>query len=126
MSNRTSIKCPRVAPGGCKVHIYIMYIKYTLLFVDYLASFPVLQVLGEVALPVTFSLAIKALHASIGTRFSGLGLGNQFALPPGLPALLSLATGFLKIDGLVDHQQRVLLLDLHLSSLEHHEYFPGT
>ena len=100
-----------------------MYIPYTFLLSDDLASLLVFQVLGVVALPVTISLAVEAFHARLGTRFVSLGSGNMLAILLRLPVLLSLPARFLKIDGLVNHQQCVLLLDVHLSSLEHHKHF---
>ena len=120
MSNIAGIKYPGITTGASKVHINNMYIKYTFIFSDNLVGLLVFQILGAVALLVTISLAVEAFHARFGTRFVSLGFDNVFAILPSLLVLPSLATIFLEIDGLIDHQQRVLFLDFHLSSLEHH------
>src|SRR3954469_21125040 len=69
MSNQTSIKYPGTTMSTSEIHINNMYIRYTfLLDVDVLQ---IRQVLWAIPLPVTFSLAVKAL--SIRLR-SSLGL----------------------------------------------------
>src|SRR3954470_16320104 len=59
MSNRTSIKYPGTTTSTGEIHINNMYIRYT--FLLDVAVLQIRQVLGAILLPVTFSLAVKAL-----------------------------------------------------------------
>ena len=69
MSNRTSIKYPGTTTNTSEIHINNMYIKYT--FLLDVAVLQIRQVPWAIPLPVTFSLAVKALSF----RFrSSLGL----------------------------------------------------
>ena len=109
MSNRAGIKYPVVTPGASKVNINNMYITYTFLVGNDLASLLVRQVLGAVALPVSVALAVEADHAGLGARLGRLGRGGSswFARLLRL-ALLPLCAGLLEFHGLVDKQDRVL------------------
>src|SRR3954465_4227034 len=69
MSNRTSIKYPCTTTSTSEIHINNMYIGYT--FLLDVAVLQICQVLWAILLPVTFTLAVKAL--SIMLR-SSLGL----------------------------------------------------
>src|SRR4051812_13390404 len=69
MSNRTSIKYPGTTTSTSEIHINNMYIGYT--FLLDVVVLQIRQVLWEIPLPVTLSLAVKAL--SIRLR-SSLGL----------------------------------------------------
>src|SRR3954471_21672938 len=111
MSNRTSIKYPGTTWSTSEIHINNMYIGYTFLL-DF-AVLQIRQVLWAIPLPVTLSLAVKAL--SIRLR-SSLGLlrrcGNFVTTLLEVSLLLRLA--FLEFGGLIDHQHLLLFLDLHL------------
>src|SRR4051812_26034674 len=63
MSDRSCIKYPGCVPGACQEKINNMYIKYTFVSLGDFASLLVLLVLGAVAFPVTFTLAVEALHS---------------------------------------------------------------
>src|SRR4051812_30589695 len=110
MSNRTSIKYPGTTTSTSEIHINNMYIRYT--FLLDVSVLQIRQVLWEIPLLVTFSLAVKAL--SIRLRFS-IGLlhrrGNFLTTLLEVSLLLRLA--FLEFGGLIDHQHLVLFLDLH-------------
>src|SRR3954468_24178180 len=110
MSNRTSIKYPGTTTSTSEIHINNMYIGYT--FLLDVAVLQIRQVLWAILLPVTFSLAVKAL--SIRLR-SSLGLlrrrGNFLTTLLEVSLLLRLA--FLEFGGLIDHQHLVLFHDLH-------------
>jgi hypothetical protein len=97
-----------------------MYITYTFVFGNNLVGLLVLKVLGAVALPMTFLLAVEARDPSLSLgrhlRRDGMMLAT---LMRGTLWALGLPTGFLEIRSLVDHQHGVLLLDFHLSNLEH-------
>jgi hypothetical protein len=84
VSNRTGIKYPHVTSGTCKININYMYITYTFAFHDNPPGLLVLKVLGAVALPMTFLLAVEERDAGLC-----LGLLGRAAthLPPfwGLP-----------------------------------------
>src|SRR3954470_13587993 len=73
MSNQTSIKYPGTTTSTSEIHINNMYIGYT--FLLDVAVLQILQVLREIPLPVTFSLAVKALsirlRPSLGLRRRG-------------------------------------------------------
>src|SRR4051794_8518932 len=66
VSNRTGIKYPCVTTDSRKKNINNIYIIYTFLSGDYLASLLVLQLLGTVAFPVTITLAVEAHNARFG------------------------------------------------------------
>src|SRR3954466_12914444 len=108
MSNRTSIKCPGTTTITREIHINNMYIGYT--FLLDVAVLQIRQVLWAIPLPVTFSLAVKALSIRLS-----LGLlrrrGNFLTTLLEVSLLLRLA--FLEFGGLIDHQHLVLFLDLH-------------
>src|SRR4051812_542867 len=92
-----------------------MYIIYTLFGVGRLL---ICQILGAVLLPVTSSLAIKALSFWLGSRLGFLhGRGNSFTTLLGV-TLLTLAV-FLETSGFIDHQHLMLFLDFKLSDLKH-------
>src|SRR3954468_935266 len=59
MSNRTSIKYPGTTMTTSEIHINNMYIGYT--FLLDVVVLQIRQVLRTIPLPVTFSLAVKAL-----------------------------------------------------------------
>ena len=83
MSNRTGIKYPSVAPGTSEVNINNMYIKYTFVLADNnLARLLVLNVLGAVALPMAFALAVVALDPTLKTGCLGRS-GNLLCRPSG-------------------------------------------
>src|SRR4051812_22432571 len=119
MSNRTSIKYPGTTTSTSEIHINNMYIGYT--FILDVAVLRIRQVLWAIPLPVTLSLAVKAL--SIRLR-SSLGLlrrcGNFLTTLLEVSLLLRLA--FLEFGGL-DHQNLVLFLDLHFCRFQHGEEF---
>jgi hypothetical protein len=104
----------------CKIDINYMYIKYTFLSGNNLASFLVFKVLEAVALRVTIPLAVEALDFTI---YLGRPrrTSNTSAVILWLLALwtLCLLTGLLEVCSLVDQQHIMLLLDLHLHRLEH-------
>ena len=112
MNNRTRIKYPGATTSAGKVHINNMYITYTFGVVGLLVR----QVLGEVPLPVTTSLAIKALSLRLGSILSLLpgslltGRGNSLAVL--LEVLFTLA--FLELSGFIHHQHLMFLFDFYL------------
>src|SRR3954464_1548302 len=79
MSNRTSIKYPGTTTRTSKVHINNMYIKYTF---D-IASLLIHQVLGAVALPMTFSLAVETHSVRLRTSLGLHRSDNRLAAPSG-------------------------------------------
>src|SRR3954465_4512583 len=115
MSNRTSIKYPGTTTSTSGIHINNMYIGYT--FLLDVVVLQIRQVLRAILLPVTFSLAVKAL--SIRLRPS-LGLlrrrGNFLTTLLEVSLFLRLAL-LLEFGGLIDHQHLVLFLDLHFRRL---------
>src|SRR4051812_27180018 len=112
MSNRTRIKYPGTTTITSEIHINNMYIGYT--FLLDVAVLQICQVLRAIPLPVTLSLAVKAL--SIRLRPS-LGLlrrrGNFLTALLEVSLFLSIAL-LLEFGGLIDQQHLVLFLDLHL------------
>src|SRR3954466_14959699 len=108
MSNRTSIKYPGTTTSTSGIHINNMYIGYT--FLLDVAVLQIRHVLWEIPLPVTLSLAVKAL--SIRLRPS-LGLlrwrGNFLTDLLEVSLFLRLAL-LLEFGGLIDHQHLVLFL----------------
>src|SRR3954464_2095165 len=121
MSNRTSIKYPGTTTTTSEIHINNMYIIYT--FLLYVAVLQIRQVLGEIPLPVTFSLAVKALSIRLRPSLGLLRRRGSF-----LTALLEVSLFLrlallLEIGGLIDHQHLVLFLDLHFHRLQHREKF---
>src|SRR3954470_10872304 len=82
MSNCTGIKYLRATTSTGKVHINNMYITYTFCFAGLLVRY----VFGAIPLPVTTSLAIKALSLGLGSilwRLPGSllsGRGNFLAV----------------------------------------------
>src|SRR3954471_19347929 len=111
MSNRTSIKYPGTTSTTSEIDINNMYIGYT--FLLDVVVLQIRQVLRAIPLPVTLSLAVKAL--SIRLRPS-LGLlrrrGNFLTALLEVSLFLRLAL-LLKFGGLIDQQHLVLFLDLH-------------
>src|SRR4051812_5806603 len=120
MSNRTSIKYRGTNTSTSEIHINNMYIRYT--FLLDVVVLQIRQVVWAIPLPVTLSLAIKAL--SIRLR-SSLGLlrrcGNFITTLLEVSLLLRLA--FLEFGGLIDHQHLVRFLDLHFCRFQHGEEF---
>ena len=115
MSNRTGIKYPGTTTRVGKVHINNMYIIYTLFVVGRLL---VSQILGAVPLPVSSSLAMKALSFWFGSSLGLLhGSSNCFAILLGF-TLFTLAI-FLETSGFIDHQHLMLLLNFRLSGFQH-------
>src|SRR5215216_4383339 len=76
MSNRTSIKYPGTTTTTSKIHINNMYIGYT--FLLDVAVLQICQVLREIPLPVTFSLAVKALSIRLRPRLGLLRRRGNF------------------------------------------------
>jgi hypothetical protein len=58
VSNRTSIKYPRVTIGTCKININYIYITYTFVSGNNLAGLLIFKVFGAIALPVTIPFAV--------------------------------------------------------------------
>src|SRR3954464_8945548 len=121
MSNRTSIKYPGTTTTTSEIHINNMYIGYT--FLLDVAVLQIRQVLREIPLPVTFSLAVKALSISLRPSLGLLRRCGNF-----LTALLEVSL-FLRLallpefGGLIDQQHLVLFLDLHFCRFQHGEEF---
>src|SRR3954462_2689296 len=116
MSNCTGIKYPRATTSTGKVHINYMYITYTFCFAG--------LVLGAIPLPVTTSLAIKALSLGLGSILWLLpgnlltGRGNFLAVL--LEVLFPLA--LLGLSGFIHHQHLMFLLDFYLCRFQHSIY----
>src|SRR3954463_4471126 len=115
MSNQTSIKYPGTTTSTSEIHINNMYIGYT--FLLDVAVLQIRQVLRAIPLPVTFSLAVKALSIRLTPSLGNLRRRGNF-----LTALLevSLFLGLallVEFGGLIDHQHLVLFLDLHFCRL---------
>src|SRR3954469_5786527 len=111
MSNRTSIKYPGTTTSTSEIHINNMYIGYT--FLLDVAVLQILQVFRAIPLPVTFSLAVKALSIRLRPNLGLLCRRGNF-----LTALLEVSfflrlSLLLEFGGLIDHQHLVLFLDLH-------------
>src|SRR5215216_185711 len=114
MSNRTSIKYPGTTTNTSEIHINNMYIRYT--FLLDVAVLQIRHVLWAIPLPVTFSLAVKALSIRLGSSLGPLRRhGNFLTTLLEVSPLLRLA--FLEFGGLLDHQHLVLFLDLHFCRL---------
>jgi hypothetical protein len=113
--------------GTCKININYMYMRYTFVSRNNLAGLLVFKVLGAVALPVTIPLAVEALDSGFFLRHLGR-TSYMLAIPLRLLALWTLCrlTRLLEFRSLVDQQHVLLLLDLHLGSLEHHKQLKGT
>src|SRR3954464_13229607 len=115
MSNRTSIKYPGTTTTTSEIHINNMYIGYTFL-ID-VAVLQIRQVLREIPLLVTFSLAVKALSIRLRPSLGLLRWRGNFLttlLEVSLFLRLSLLPEF---GGLIYHQHLVLFLDLHFRRL---------
>src|SRR3954466_1074383 len=76
MSNRTSIKYPGTTTSTSEIHINNMYIIYT--FLLDVAVLQIRQVLWEIPLPVTFSLAVKALSIRLRPSLGFLRRRDNF------------------------------------------------
>ena len=93
LSNWTGIECRGVAIITSKVHINIMYIKYT--FVHF-AILLIRQILGAVPLLVTSPFAVEALSLRLRTRLGLLHLSSNLLAVLLEVSLLSFAL-FLKL-----------------------------
>src|SRR3954467_7088909 len=109
MSNRTSIKYPGTTTSTSEIHINNMYIGYT--FLLDVAVLQICQVLWAIPLPVTLSLAVKALGIRLRSSLGLLCQCDNF-LTTLLEVSLLLRLAFLEFVGLIDHQHLVLFLDL--------------
>src|SRR3954471_16339449 len=121
MRNRTNIKYPGTTTTTSEIHINNMYIGYT--FLLDVAVLKIRQVLREIPLPVTLSLAVKALSISLRPSLGLLRRRGNF-----LTALLEVSLFLrlallLEFGGLIDQQHLVLFLDLHFCRLQHGEEF---
>src|SRR3954467_8504152 len=106
MSNRTSIKYPGTTTSTSVIHINNMYIKYNVL--AGVAILQIHQVLREIPLPVTLSLAVKALSIRLRPSLGLLRRRSNFLTPlPEVSLFLRLAL-ILEFGGLIDHQHLVL------------------
>src|SRR3954465_8335548 len=115
MRNRTSIKYPGTTMSSSEIQINNMYIGYT--FLLDVVVLQIRQVLREIPLPVTFSLAVKALSIRLRTNLGLLHRRGNF-LTALLEVSLFLRLAFLlEFGGLIDHQHLVLFLDLHFRRL---------
>src|SRR3954469_14861111 len=115
MSNRTGIKYPGTTTSTSEIHINNIYIGYT--FLLDVAVLQIRQVLREISLPVTFSLAVKALSIRLRPSLGLLRRRGHF-----LTALLEVSfflrlALLLEFGGLIDQQHLVLFLDLHFCRL---------
>src|SRR4051812_42206372 len=85
MSNRTSIKYPGTTTSTSEIHINNMYIRYT--FLLDVAVLQIRQVLWAIPLPVTFSLAVKALSIRLRSSLGLLRWRGNFLWHPAKPLL---------------------------------------
>src|SRR3954470_10360977 len=115
MSNRTSIKYPGTTTGTSEIHINNMYIGYT--FLLDVAILQICQVLWAILLPVTFSLAVKAISIRLRPSLALLRRRGKF-LTALLEVYLFLRLALLlEFGGIIDQQHLVLFLDLHFRRL---------
>src|SRR4051812_33952725 len=115
MSNRTSIKYPGTTTSTSEIHINNMYIGYT--FLLDVSVLQIRQVLREIPLPVSFSLAVKALSIRLRPILGLLrGRGNFLTGLLEVSLFLRLAL-LLEFGGLIDQQRLVLFLHLHFCRL---------
>src|SRR3954464_12743462 len=102
MSNRTSIKYPGTTTSTSEIHINNMYIGYTFL-ID-VVVLQIRQVLREIPLPVTLSLAIKAFSIRLRPSLGILRQRGNF-LTALLEVFLFLRLALLlEFGGLIDQQ----------------------
>src|SRR3954463_14811575 len=120
MSNRTSIKYRGTTTSTSEIHINNMYIGYTILL-D-VSVLQIRQVLWAILLPVTFSLAVKALSIRLRPSLGILRRCGNF-LTTLLEVSLLLRLAFLEFGGLIDQQHLMLFLDLHFCRFQHGEEF---
>src|SRR4051812_29886946 len=118
VSNRTSIKYPGTTTSTSEIHINNMYIGYT--FLLDVAVLKIRQVLWAIPLPVTLSLAVKALSIRLRSSPGLLCRCGNF-LTALLEVSLLLRLAFLEFGGLIDHKHLVLFLDLHFYRFQHGE-----
>src|SRR3954471_19436303 len=115
MRNRTSIKYPGTTTNTSEIHINNMYIGYTFL-ID-VSVLQIRQVLWEIPLPVTFSLAVKALSIRLRPSLGLLRRRGNFLIALLEVYLFLRLSLLLEFGGLIDHQYLVLFLDIHFRRL---------
>src|SRR3954471_12023211 len=111
---------PNQYPSTSEIHINNMYIRYT--FLLDVAVLQIRQVLWAIPLPVTFSLAVKALSIRLRSSPGLLRRRGNF-LTTLFEVFLLLRLAFLEFGGLIDHQHLVLFLDLHFCRFQHSKQF---
>src|SRR4051812_42168272 len=121
MSNRTSIKYLGTTMSTSEIHINNMYIGYT--FLLDVSVLQIRQVLWEIPLPVTFSLAVKALSIRLRPNLGLLRRRGNFLTALLEVSLLLRLSLLLEFGGLIDQQHLVLFLDLHFCIFQHGEEF---
>src|SRR3954469_8051147 len=102
MSNRTSIKYPGTTTSTSEIHINNMYIRYT--FLLDVAVLQIRQVLGAIPLPMTFSLAVKALSIRLRPSLGLLCRCSSFLTALIEVTLFLCLALLLEIGVLIDHQ----------------------
>src|SRR3954469_25488190 len=120
MRNRTSIKYPGTTTSTSEIHINNMYIGYT--FLLDVVVLQIRQVIWEIPLPVTLSLAVKALSIRLRSSLGLLRRRSNF-LTALLEVSLLLRLAFLEFGGIIDQQHLMLFLDLHFYRFQHGEEF---
>src|SRR4051794_22427589 len=121
MSNGTNIKYPGTTTSTSEIHINNMYIGYT--FLLDVAVLQILQVLWAIPLPVTFSLAVKALSIRLRPKLGLLRRRDNFLTSLLEVSLFLRLALLLEFGGLIDQQHLVLFLDLHFCRFQHGEEF---
>src|SRR3954469_15476058 len=118
ISNRTSIKYPGTTTSTSEIHINNMYIGYT--FLLDVVVLQIRQVLWAIALPVTLSLAVKALSIRLRSSLCLLRRCGNF-LTTLLEVSLFFRLAFVEFGGLIDQQHLMLFLDLRFCRFQHGE-----
>src|SRR3954470_17306636 len=111
---------PGTTTSTSEIHINNMYIRYT--FLLDVAVLQIRQVLWAIPLPMTFSLAVKALSIRLRSSLGLLRRRGNF-LTTLLEVSLWLRLAFLEFGGLIDQQHLVLFLDLHFCRFQHGKEF---
>src|SRR3954466_15555558 len=109
MSNRTSIKYPGTTTSTSDIHINNMYIGYT--FLLDVVVLQIRQVLRAIPLPVTFSLAVKALSIRLRPILGLLRWRGNFLIALIEVYLFLRLALLLEFGGIIDHQHLVFFLD---------------